>query len=54
MTELEPCPFCGKRDLDRFYNGVIHFYIRCNACHLTMSNYDEDKLIERWNRRVNE
>lgn len=44
---LKPCPFCGGDiRLDGFY------FLMCDLCSLRMYDYNNELLIEKWNRRV--
>ena len=68
MTELKPCPFCGryddgidgnwKDDLgvdDDVWGYVHHYWIHCNNCGTDgPRERDTVSAIESWNRRFNE
>ena len=58
MTEeLKPCPFCNSKALvvGKDDNGL---YVQCLDCDAQlyhfMDKYDEQKLVDIWNRRVKE
>lgn len=52
MIELEPCPFCGNKDLTYIEDDCCDKYVRCRKCHTTMAGFNKDELIRRWNGRV--
>ena len=60
MTELKPCPFCGKSVELKHYqvNNDDWWYIACKECEIavdpwTWGNYQSKEMaIEKWNRRV--
>lgn len=63
MTELKPCPFCGSKVEISERNGLqgdIEYRIWCTGCLMRYSKsdwangYEKSKIIEEWNRRVNE
>ena len=51
---LKPCPFCGNTNLSIKFDDWGDMYIYCAVCDSTYENARTDKLIEGWNRRVNE
>ena len=66
MTELKPCPFCGRSFLevghvfnpDAFWDGGLlgedYYRISCGYCNLVMKWDTEREAIEAWNRRAND
>jgi hypothetical protein len=63
MTNLKPCPICGKSERLKFYVYARYIELVCMNCMLTMfERYDEDDgpahaedaLIARWNNRHRE
>lgn len=53
MTELKPCPFCGRKaDLYKYAkNGM--FLVRCEYCGVETIYFDkEEDATEAWNRRA--
>lgn len=57
MTELKPCPFCGRKVKIEIGGLVGINMILCDKCGATVSFYRKEqrqKVIEAWNRRVNE
>lgn len=63
MTELKSCPFCSgnvELDCEHVLQGDVRYYIWCPECHMEFTKsqwwngYEESKIIEEWNRRVNE
>ena len=63
MTDLKPCPFCGgearilciQSASDKGFEPGLTM-IHCTACRASVwpSIGDEEKVAERWNRRVEE
>ena len=50
--ELKPCPSCKKKSA-----SLCEFYVKCMNCGRMMrlsEDYNEEKLIEAWNRRAND
>lgn len=50
--ELKPCPSCKKKSAI-----LCEFYVQCMNCGRMMmlkEDYNEEKLIEAWNRRAND
>lgn len=50
--ELKPCPSCKKKSAI-----LCEFYVKCMNCGRMMmlkKDYNEEKLIEAWNRRAND
>lgn len=60
MTNLKPCPFCGKRILGRQprYDPLgtddDYYVIQCDYCGAMIYDDDEKTVIELWNRRAKE
>lgn len=61
MTELKPCPFCGKQPKKFIRTDAIEttLFISCMnpKCHSTVETWavaTEKKAIRIWNRRVKE
>lgn len=60
-AELKPCPFCGgmaeilitsKNRIEEQKRGRAHL-VRCKICRASsVAEFDEDKTVERWNRRI--
>ncbi len=57
MSELKPCPFCGKKVVrQKGYMGLNFF--KCKNCGAVISfnndfcNNNPDKAINAWNRRA--
>lgn len=57
MTDLNPCPFCGSKNIIHFNNGffVQVYCVNCK-CGTTFFKYERDcdKAVESWNRRAEE
>lgn len=62
MHKVRPCPFCGEEarlDVQYAFDGatgrrvtpVMHV-VGCLSCKIFMWELEEDKLLERWNRRM--
>lgn len=55
MTELKPCPFCGKDPQGPYHDDLgtdDDFYvIRCPGCQLIMYDIETEYVIKNWNRR---
>jgi len=62
MTELKPCPFCGKEVkieetqpdinlVECLRNSHIEYYIEC-PCGAGMIDEEKEDLVERWNTRT--
>ena len=55
---LKPCPLCGgKARIGCVSIGFIHkrtgYYAKCELCRASSGvELDEDKVVEKWNRRV--
>lgn len=50
--ELKPCPSCKKKSA-----SLCEFYVKCMNCGRMMrlsEDYNEEKLIEAWNRSEND
>jgi Lar family restriction alleviation protein len=54
MNQPKPCPLCGTVVVARYIGSTHWAIIKCRKCGLEMSAYNIDKLIELWNRRVND
>lgn len=56
-TALQPCPFCGSRNLDYTCresepDKLVFFYVFCNVCEASgPTDYVQTNAIERWNER---
>lgn len=56
-TKLKPCPFCGgNAHRSIIYMEVSYGYsVMCESCGIaTQTEFEEDAVIEAWNRRVDE
>ena len=61
--ELKPCPFCGgmaeilitfRKRIEEQKMGRAHL-VRCKICRASsVAEFDVDKTVERWNRRVSD
>lgn len=61
--ELKPCPFCGgraemritvKNRIEEQKRGKAHL-VMCKVCRASSgSEFDEDKAVEKWNRRTDD
>lgn len=58
MTEIKPCPFCGRRAFTRRRPGNMAdvFYVYCgnSSCEVepqTHAYFTRERAIEAWNRR---
>lgn len=56
--ELKPCPFCGNTSIkprprySELTGEVYGYTVECFAgCYAKLFHSDENKAIERWNRR---
>lgn len=54
MKQPKPCPFCGTVVKARCISGMHFAMIKCRKCGAEMIAHTIDKLIELWNRRVND
>ena len=60
MTEeLEPCPFCGSKELVFGYEEDGSCCIRCTNCGVQVGHYrdymqDNEEIAGLWNRRAGE
>ena len=60
MTDLKPCPFCGRKIegkqpyWDPMDSDDDYYIIRCGYCGAMMYEDDPDAVIASWNRRANE
>lgn len=54
MSDLKPCPFCGKTDGIRIESfGGSKYGVRCIYCQLKMGPWAGlQTAIDAWNRRV--
>lgn len=56
MTELKPCPFCGKEPQGPHYDDLgtddEYYVISCPGCQLIMYDVETEYVVENWNRRV--
>lgn len=56
MTELKPCPFCGREA--RIWQGFDYYRVACESqyeCAGQVGPYDtEEEAINAWNRRKGE
>jgi len=50
--ELKPCPFCGCNPTVSTDN-LGYYHIECGKCPCQLDNtyYDENEMMESWNRR---
>lgn len=51
MTDLNPCPYCGSREVaDNYDSG--YFWVECRICGIKGPESFEDYLgaLDRWNR----
>ena len=51
--KLNPCPFCGGKNINLAdYSGVIVF-VQCDDCCATFPHFDtKEEAINAWNRRA--
>ena len=49
MTELLPCPFCG-READLHHDAMVH--VECLGCTASAYAFDQAAAIAAWNRRA--
>ena len=58
MTELKPCPFCGRTPHGPYHDDLgtddDYYVIKCPGCGVMMYEQMEEFVIEDWNRRVGE
>lgn len=65
MIELKPCPFCGGEAISYKIEPHSHTLVdmpdyagsgfaECTACGCCLSDDNEEKAVEKWNRRVTE
>lgn len=56
MVELKACPFCGAaniRILERYTMfGTVYYAVCWGCCNRTKESEDKSKVIDAWNRRV--
>lgn len=57
LTELKPCPFCGKKEAYLARNCYGQNYVRCPNCGAVVWGSDDESLtekraIELWNTRT--
>ena len=53
MSELKPCPFCGKEELRARSSGVMNYYMECEYCGASGPVDDTDLASENeWNTRA--
>ena len=56
MTELEPCPFCGREatSIEKYdYSSYPWHWIECTNCDARTNKFlTEKEAIEAWNKRV--
>ena len=51
-AKLKPCPFCGGH-ATLIYDNHEGYQIYCDDCDImTDIDYDKDKIIDAWNKRV--
>ncbi|WP_295562140.1 Lar family restriction alleviation protein [uncultured Holdemanella sp.] len=51
-ANLKPCPFCGGH-ATLIYDNQEGYRIYCDDCDImTDTDYDKDKIIDAWNKRV--
>jgi Restriction alleviation protein Lar len=59
MTELLPCPFCGRSPVLKQTGETNYWWIGCeislgqHGCGVGHSRYDKDEVIQLWNTRPN-
>jgi Lar family restriction alleviation protein len=54
MTQLNPCPFCGSRNIvihKPDYYSEDDWYVECDYCKATVHDIDEEEAARLWNRR---
>ena len=57
MSELKPCPFCGReakihKRLNAPYHAVVCKDTKCSGHNLYVLFWNEQDAIEAWNRRA--
>lgn len=59
MEELKRCPFCGGKA--SYFDALGWCAVQCDECHATTRSIQacceysaKEKVIEAWNRRVND
>lgn len=57
MTDLKPCPFCGRKEAYISKNYMGESFVRCPVCGAIVYGGDnvmfsEKQAIEAWNRRA--
>ena len=54
--KIKPCPFCDcEAEIFQFVNGGLRtiYHVECEGCHArSAAEFDKEKAIEEWNRRV--
>ena len=56
MSNLKPCPFCGRKAILRSWTHTdgIYYTVECPKCYVDMGEYETiEEVTKAWNRRVN-
>ena len=51
MSDLRPCPFCGKK-AKLVRGGPGNVFVQCQWCMASTDDCSKERAIERWNRRT--